>query len=83
MVYIWQSPVMLMAWSWALFLLGLILHIAAPFQYHTGRGSEEAMAISVLIIGGFVVINFGWCSFWMYRAAGGTGDGSIVGNEHV
>lgn len=30
MLWIWQTPMMLISWSWMFFLLGLLLHILTP-----------------------------------------------------
>ena len=81
MIYIWQNPVMLMAWSWTIFILGLILHVTAPLRHDEQTGNNRQSAIFVLTAGGLVILNFGWCSLWMYHAADHPGEEQI--GDHI
>jgi hypothetical protein len=69
MMYIWQTPTMLMSWSWIMFMLGLILHATVPLRTDYECGNTRKSAIFFLATGTVVVLNFGWCSLWMYLAA--------------
>ncbi|KAH6625630.1 hypothetical protein C7974DRAFT_425261 [Boeremia exigua] len=69
MVYVWQNPVMKMAWSVVMFILGLVLLITSPLRHDPPGIDDPKIAIFVLVAGAVVLLNFGWCSFCLYRAA--------------
>ncbi|KAK7937257.1 uncharacterized protein PG986_014125 [Apiospora aurea] len=69
MIYIFQTPVMKMAWSVVMFNLGLILHVTSPLRQDSPGARDPRTGIFVLVAGGVATVNFGWCSFWLYRAA--------------
>jgi hypothetical protein len=69
MIYIWQNPMMQMAWSCVMFIVGLLLQITAPLRDDLDSGDNRKSAVSVLVFGGLLGINLAWGSFWMYRAA--------------
>ena len=70
MIYIFQNPLMLMAYSWVTFIVGLALHVISPLRHESPSGiNDRRTAIFVLVGGGIAFLNFGWCSFWLYRVA--------------
>ena len=69
MIYVWQTPIMEMAWSVVSFVLGLILHITSPLRHDSPGIDDRRIAIFVLVAGGVASLNFGWCSLCLYRAA--------------
>lgn len=69
MMYIWQNPVMLMAWSVVAFILGLVIHITAPLRHDSPGARDWRSAVLFLVSGGPMALNFAWCSFWLYRCA--------------
>ncbi|KAI1407274.1 hypothetical protein F5Y13DRAFT_175332 [Hypoxylon sp. FL1857] len=67
MVFTWQAPIMLLAYSIIAFFVGLTVYVCAPL-YNEGLGGREA-AIFYLVslgVGGFCFV---WCSFWAYKSA--------------
>ncbi|KAI0129347.1 hypothetical protein F4776DRAFT_167932 [Hypoxylon sp. NC0597] len=65
MVFTWQAPIMLLAYSMIAFLLGLTVYICTPLYSKGSRGIEAAIFyLASLAIGGFC---FMWCSFWAYK----------------
>ncbi|KAK8091500.1 hypothetical protein PG997_001861 [Apiospora hydei] len=69
MMYIFQTPVMKMAWSVVMFNLGLVLHVTSPLRQDSPGARDPRTGIFVLVAGGVATVNFGCCSFWLYRAA--------------
>ncbi|KAH7412173.1 hypothetical protein DE146DRAFT_772181 [Phaeosphaeria sp. MPI-PUGE-AT-0046c] len=69
MMYIWQNPIMLMAWSVVTFIVGLTLVVTSPLRRDKPGINDRKTAIFVLVSGGVALLNFGWSSFWFYQAA--------------
>ncbi|KAI1447157.1 hypothetical protein F5Y02DRAFT_37456 [Annulohypoxylon stygium] len=65
MVFIWQAPMMLLAYSVLAFLAGLTVYICTPL-YNSGLDGKEVAIfyLASLGIGGFCFV---WCCFWAYR----------------
>ncbi|RWA08267.1 hypothetical protein EKO27_g6828 [Xylaria grammica] len=67
MVFTWQAPTMLLAYSVIAFLMGITIYIATPLYTDDTSLGGKAAAIFYLVglfIGGAVFV---WCSFWAYR----------------
>ncbi|OTA61065.1 hypothetical protein K449DRAFT_395771 [Hypoxylon sp. EC38] len=65
MVFTWQAPIMLLAYSIIAFLVGLTAYVCAPLYSEDLVGREAAILYLVsLAMGGFC---FMWCSFWAYK----------------
>ncbi|KAI2470336.1 hypothetical protein F4781DRAFT_441928 [Annulohypoxylon bovei var. microspora] len=65
MVFTWQAPMMLLAYSVIAFLMGLTVYVCTPLYSEGLRGKEAAIFYLVSLgVGGFC---FMWCSFWAYR----------------
>ncbi|KAI1760087.1 hypothetical protein GGR53DRAFT_526516 [Hypoxylon sp. FL1150] len=62
MLWIWQCPIMLMSYSWVLFLVGYALHLLTPF-FDPSR-SEISFDAAVVTVSGcaLVVLNFAFCA---------------------
>jgi hypothetical protein len=45
MIFVWQSPMMLMSWSWVTFLLALTIYICTPFIQHQPWGAGHKVSI--------------------------------------
>lgn len=69
MMYVWQNPVMLMAWSVVAFILGLVIYVTSPLRDDPPGSRDWRSAVFVIICGGLAALNFGFCSFWLYRSA--------------
>lgn len=69
-IYIWQTPLMLMSWSWIFFLLAVTLRLASAFTSTQGDKVDVKVATFYFSVLTVVVGKFAWCSFWLYRAAG-------------
>jgi hypothetical protein len=69
MMYMWQNPVMLMAWSVVIFLLGLTLHVTSPLRHDLSGINNRKTGIFFLTSGAIASLNFLWCNFWIYRVA--------------
>ncbi|KAI9767281.1 MAG: hypothetical protein M1839_004547 [Geoglossum umbratile] len=67
MLYIWQCPMMLMAYSWITFALALTLYICTPFITHQPWGDGQKIAIFYLVSAGLVLTNFIWTSAYAYN----------------
>ncbi|KAK3984987.1 hypothetical protein QBC44DRAFT_251596, partial [Cladorrhinum sp. PSN332] len=61
MIFTWQAPMMLMAYSFTAFMIGLTVYITTPL-YDGG-----AAAIVYLVTCGLAGLVFIWCSFWAYK----------------
>ncbi|KAI0379890.1 hypothetical protein F5Y04DRAFT_289722 [Hypomontagnella monticulosa] len=65
MVFTWQAPMMLLAYSVIAFLVGLTVYICNPLYDKNLRGREAAIFyLASLGVGGSC---FMWCSFWAYK----------------
>ncbi|KAK4224828.1 hypothetical protein QBC38DRAFT_370112, partial [Podospora fimiseda] len=62
MIFTWQAPMMLMAYSITAFIIGLTVYITTPL-YDGGRQA----AIVYLVACGLAGLVFVWCSFWAYK----------------
>lgn len=64
MVFTWQAPMMLLAYSVIAFLIGLTVYVCTPMYSEDLRGQEAAIFyLASLGVGGLCFI---WCSFWAY-----------------
>ncbi|KAI0973990.1 hypothetical protein F4678DRAFT_424208 [Xylaria arbuscula] len=67
MVFTWQAPIMLLAYSVIAFLMGLTVYITTPlYTDDTSLGGKSAAIFYLvgLFIGGAIFV---WCSYWAYR----------------
>ncbi|KAI2620766.1 hypothetical protein GGS26DRAFT_307639 [Hypomontagnella submonticulosa] len=62
MLWIWQCPMMLMSYSWVLFLVGYALHLLTPV--FDPAQSENSFTVAVITVSGcaLVVLNFIFCA---------------------
>ncbi|KAI1370823.1 hypothetical protein F4677DRAFT_437309 [Hypoxylon crocopeplum] len=62
MLWIWQCPMMLMSYSWVLFLVGYALHLLTPV--FDPSQAEISFTIALVSVSGcaFVVLNFIFCA---------------------
>ncbi|KAK6540579.1 hypothetical protein TWF694_009369 [Orbilia ellipsospora] len=65
-VYIWQSSMMSLSYSWCAYMAGLTLHVCSPLIMGKRSGPEFRTAIMFIVVAGFTCINFSWCSYWVY-----------------
>ncbi|KAI0450265.1 hypothetical protein F5B21DRAFT_517560 [Xylaria acuta] len=66
MVFTWQAPMMLLAYSVIAFLMGTTIYIITPlYSNDTSIGGKSAAIFYLvgLFIGGAVFV---WCSYWAY-----------------
>ncbi|KAH6645123.1 hypothetical protein BKA67DRAFT_542100 [Truncatella angustata] len=62
MLWFWQCPIMLMNYSWVLFLLGYTLHLLTPV-FDPSQAEMSLTAAIITVCGcGLVVINFVFCA---------------------
>ena len=79
MIYVFQNPVMLMAYSWVTFMTGLMLRVISPLGKKSWQNqNDRRTAVFVLISGGIIFLNFAWCSFWWYRAVKDEDTGDLI-----
>ncbi|KAI1647212.1 uncharacterized protein F4817DRAFT_365356 [Daldinia loculata] len=65
MVFTWQAPMMLLAYSVVAFLVGLTVYVCAPLYGECSYQSKTAISfLATLVLGSICFI---WCSFWAYR----------------
>ncbi|KAF2973368.1 hypothetical protein GQX73_g230 [Xylaria multiplex] len=67
MVFTWQAPMMLLAYSVIAFLMGVTIYITTPLytdDLSLGGKSAAIFYLVGLFIGGAVFV---WCSFWAHR----------------
>ncbi|KAI1270846.1 hypothetical protein F5Y07DRAFT_384966 [Xylaria sp. FL0933] len=67
MVFTWQAPIMLLAYSVISFLMGVTIYITTPLysdDISLGGKSAAIYYLVGLFIGGAVFV---WCSYWAYR----------------
>lgn len=65
MVFTWQAPMMLLAYSVIAFLVGLTVYVCDPLYDESLGGREAAIFyLASLGVGGSC---FMWCSFWAYK----------------
>ncbi|OLN94148.1 UPF0157 protein [Colletotrichum chlorophyti] len=67
MIFTWQAPMMLMAYSALFFLGGLTVYVCAPLYDGQGWVGESKAAVFYLVSFFFCGITFIWCAFWAYR----------------
>ncbi|EFQ36386.1 hypothetical protein CGRA01v4_13743 [Colletotrichum graminicola] len=67
MVFTWQAPMMLMAYSAICFLGGLTVYVCAPLYDGQGWVGASKAAVFYLVSFFFCGITFVWCAFWAYR----------------
>lgn len=69
-IYVWQCPLMLMAWAWGSLLVGLTLHVCSPLIAGNATTDEIRIAIFYLAVAVGLFINFLWTSastYWTSR----------------
>ena len=69
-LYVWQSPLMLMSWAWFSLLVGLTLHVCSPLIAGNASRDEVRIAIFYLAVGLGLFVNFLWTSastYWTSR----------------
>jgi len=67
MVFIWQAPMMLMAYAACFFLIGLTIYVCTPLlngEVSSPGGKTGVFYLAVLALSGAIFI---YCSFWAYR----------------
>ncbi|KAH8752796.1 hypothetical protein F5883DRAFT_691326, partial [Diaporthe sp. PMI_573] len=67
MVFTWQAPVMLMPYSFILFILGLTIRVMTPLFDGREFDADSRIAIFYIVFSGIGGGAFMWCSFWAYR----------------
>ncbi|TDZ14100.1 hypothetical protein Cob_v012989 [Colletotrichum orbiculare MAFF 240422] len=67
MIFTWQAPMMLMAYSALCFLGGLTVYVCAPLYDGQGWGEEGKAAIFYLVSFFFCGLTFIWCAYWAYK----------------
>ncbi|KAK1763960.1 hypothetical protein QBC33DRAFT_548426 [Phialemonium atrogriseum] len=67
MVFTWQAPMMLMAYSVIGFFMGLIIYVCTPLYDGTEFDGGSKAAIVFLVCLAFGGAVFVWCSFWAYK----------------
>ncbi|KAK3311775.1 hypothetical protein B0H66DRAFT_546142 [Apodospora peruviana] len=69
LIWVWQTPMMLMSLSWVAFLVGYALYIITPFINNRGTWTvHSTTAVISLIVGAGVVLNFYICSILARRS---------------
>ncbi|KAF6798816.1 hypothetical protein CSOJ01_12613 [Colletotrichum sojae] len=66
MIFTWQAPMMLMAYSALCFLGGLTVYVCTPLYDGQGWGDAGKAAVFYLASFFFCGITFMWCAYWAY-----------------
>ncbi|KAL8370124.1 hypothetical protein RB595_000482 [Gaeumannomyces hyphopodioides] len=67
MVFAWQAPMMLMAYSVVAFLIGLAIHVTRPLYDGREFSGDSKAPIMFLVLSAVSLFVFVWCSFWVYK----------------
>ncbi|KAK8873362.1 hypothetical protein PGQ11_003876 [Apiospora arundinis] len=67
MIFTWQAPMMLLAYSVVAFLVGLTVYVCTPLYADDDSLGGRAAAYFYLSWFGVAAAVFVWCSFWAYK----------------
>ncbi|KAK6843009.1 hypothetical protein PG987_003869 [Apiospora arundinis] len=67
MVFTWQAPMMLLAYSVGAFLVGVTVYVCTPLYADDNTLGGRAAAYFYLSWFGVAAAVFVWCSFWAYK----------------
>lgn len=79
MLYVWQGPMMLMGWSWAIFMFGLVVHETSPLRHDHDTGNNVKSASFVLCVHCLLACNFVGTSMYL-KAARKQADAHTLGH---
>ncbi|KAF9880299.1 hypothetical protein CkaCkLH20_02253 [Colletotrichum karsti] len=67
MIFTWQAPMMLMAYSALCFLAGLTVYVCTPLYVGQGWNDLSKAAVFYLTSFFFCGLTFIWCAYWAYK----------------
>lgn len=69
LAWVWQTPMMLMSFSWLCFVLGYFLYFLTPLLAQSdGTTMDRQIGIAAIVVGGLVLLNFEANSILSHKA---------------
>jgi len=69
LVWVWQTPMMFMSFSWVCVIIGYFLYFLTPLLAQSeGTAIDKAIAIPAIVVGLLALLNFELSSFLSHKA---------------